>query len=161
MERGHDAEAIGVAASRLFASGAVGDAQLRATARVGLALPVLTPDGTLNSWFVPLTVGEILAAFMQILPDGTLMRFSSFQRRAGDLEGCPASADWLDTARIAQRAQAERRAHERAGEPFLTFDRNPDRLVWSVPFTDAGGVTRHVHVVGTSVYAPTQSGGVG
>lgn len=154
MARGHDAGAIGVAASRLFDSGAVGDAQLRIAGRVGRALPVLAPGGAVHSWFVPITVGEMLAAFLQLLPDGTLMRFSSFQTR-------PEAADWLDAARIRRRAQAECRAGEIAGEPLLTYDRSPDRLVWSVPLIDSRGGTRLVHIAGTQVFAPPPSGGVG
>jgi len=160
MARGHDVESIGVAAAQLLASGAVGDPQLRVAARVGVALPVMRPEGTQHSWFVPLTVGESLVAFMQILADGTLLRFSSFQRRPGDPGGCPPAADWLDAANIRRRAQAQR-IDSKAGEPVLTFDKNPDRLVWCVPLTDAHGKTRQIYVAGTTIYEPTPSGGIG
>ena len=160
MARGHDAESIGVAAAQLLASGAVGDPQLRVAARVGAALPVMQPDGTQHSWFVPLTVGENLVAFMQILVDGTFMRFSSFQRRPGDLGGCPRAADWLDAANIRRRAQAQR-VGAQAGEPVLTFDKVPDRIVWSVPLTDARGKTRPIYVAGTTIYEPTPTSGIG
>ena len=160
MARGHDAESIGVAASQLLSSGAVGDPQLRFAARVGMALPVMRPDGAQHSWFVPLTVGDRLAAFLQILIDGTLMRFSSFQRRPGDLGSCPLAADWVDARHIRRHAQAQRPGSQ-AGEPVLTFDGNPDRLAWSVPLKNAKGETREVFVAGDTVYEPARGGGIG
>ena len=160
MARSPDAESIGLAASRLLGSGAVGDPQLRIAARVGLALPVMGPDGTQHSWFVPVTIGERLAAFLQILVDGTLMRFSSFQRRPGDLDSCPPAADWLDAQRIRQRAQAQRPGSQ-ASDPVLTFDGNPDRLAWLVRLVNPGGETREIHVAGSAVYERTPTGGIG
>jgi len=160
MVRGPDAESIGVAATHLLASGAVGDPLLRVAARVGVALPVMRPEGPQHSWFVPLTVGERLAAFLQILTDGTLMRFSSFQRRPGDLDSCPLAADWLDAPCICQRAQALRPGRQ-AGEPVLTFDGNPDRLAWLVRLTNPSGETHEVYVAGSAVYERAPAGGVG
>jgi hypothetical protein len=145
-------------ARQLLTAGAVGDESLRRSATVLPALPVLAPDGTLHSWFVPITMRDRLAAFFQLLPDGTLMRFSSFQRRPGEFTDCPFAADWLDLYRIKARAEVQRRMDETAGEPFLTYDRSPDRLVWAVPLTQAGGEVRHVYVVGETVYAPPPEG---
>jgi hypothetical protein len=142
------------AARQLLAGRAVGDEPLRRSATVRRALPVRTPGGRMHSWCVPLTVKDRLAAIFQLLPGGTLMRFSAFYRRPGEFDACPPAADWLDTGRIQARAAAQRRKDEKAGEPFLTFDRSPDRLVWAVPVTDARGQVRLLYVAGESVYAP-------
>jgi hypothetical protein len=159
MPRGDGAEAILIAARRLLAGGAVGDPSLR-EANVGSPLPVRARGGELHSWFVPIVFGESLAAFLQLMPDATLMRFSSFQRRPGSREGLPAAADWLDATRIRERARGAARAGESAGEPMLTFDRNPDRLVWSVPLTSSSGA-RELLVAGEVVYEPPPAGTFG
>jgi hypothetical protein len=151
---GDDAAGIGEAARQLLASGSVGDEPLRLSATVGSAVSVLNPGGGLHSWFVPVTVGDRLAAFFQFLPDGTLMRFSSFQRRPGELDDCPPVADWLDPDRIRARAEVQRRTDETTGEPFLSYDRTPDRLVWAVPLSDDRGDVRLLYVAGETVYAP-------
>jgi hypothetical protein len=157
----HDGAGISQVAQKLLTSGGVGDEALRRSAAVLPALPVLGPGGGLHSWFVPVTVGDRLAAFFQFLPDGAFMRFSSFQRRPGDLAGCPAADDWLDSGRIQARAEVQRQADETSGEPFLTYDRTPDRLVWAVPLTQAGGQARLIYVAGETVYTPPPGGTFG
>jgi hypothetical protein len=142
------------AARQLLASSEMGDDLLRRSATVGRALPVVAPGGELHSWFVPVAVGDRLAAFFQFLPDGVLMRFSAFPHQPGGFEGCPPSADWLDLARIQARAVVQQRPNESIGKPFLTYDRAPDRLVWAVPFRHARGGERLVYVAGQAVYAP-------
>ena len=148
-----DAENIVQAARQMLARGNVGDEPLQSSATVGRAVPVRGPNRELHSWFVPLTVGDRLAAFFQFLPDQTLMRFSSFQRRPGDCSGCPPVADWLDSERIRKRAATQLQADETIGEPFLSYDRTPDRLVWAVPLSHEGDV-RLVYVIGETVYLP-------
>jgi hypothetical protein len=148
-------------AEDLLRSRTIGDAPVNASGRVESPVAVLTPSGQLHSWFVPVTVGDRLAGFVQFMPDGAFMRFSSFQRRAGDLAGCPVAADWLDSNRIKGRAEALRRPDETSGDPFLTYDKVPDRLAWAVPLTGADGTARLVYVVGETVYesASDESGG--
>ena len=149
------ARGIRAAARRLVASGAVGDDRARRPGAVGTPVPVRAPSGELNSWFVPVAAdGDRLAAFLQLLPDGTLMRFSSFAAP-------PPAADWLDARTILRRARAGQRPGETPGRPFLTYDRNPDRLAWGVIFTDASGAERLVFVAGDTVYSPPAGGGVG
>ena len=140
-------------ARRLLAGGGAGDKSLRSSANVGRALAVRGPNRELHSWFVPLTVGDRLAAFFQFLPDATLLRFSSFQRRPNDCSSCPPVADWLDAERIKSRAESHVGSGETMGEPFLSYDRTPDRLVWAVPFGHEGAA-RLVYVVGDTVYSP-------
>ncbi|HXS02450.1 MAG TPA: hypothetical protein VN724_17900 [Pyrinomonadaceae bacterium] len=148
-----DAENIAHAARQMLAAGSVGDEPLRSSASVGRAIPVRGSNRELHSWFVPLTVGDRLAAFFQFLPDRTLMRFSSFQRRPGDCAGCPAVTDWLDAEQIRKRAATQLQAGETIGEPFLSYDRSPDRLVWAVPLSHERD-ERLVYVVGDTVYSP-------
>jgi hypothetical protein len=148
------AQRIREAARRLIASGAVGDDRARRPGAVGTPLPVRTASGELHSWFVPVATGERLAAFLQLLPDGTLMRFSSFATP-------PPAADWLDAKTVLRRARTGQRPGETPGRPFLTYDRNPDRLAWGVIFTDASGAERLVFVAGETVYPAAAAGGVG
>jgi hypothetical protein len=155
-----DAKRIAAAARRLVAELGLGDAGPRGAGRIGAALPVVSADGERHSWFVPVTVGDRLAGFLQLRPDATLLRFSTFQRRPGDLEGCPAAADWLDPERIRQRAQAQRRSGEAVGEPFLSYDRSPERIAWAVPLVSATG-RRLVYVAGDTVFEPAGGSGLG
>ena len=151
-----DAAEIRQSALQLLVSGSAGDEPLRRAATVGHAFPVLASGSELHSWFVPVTVGDRLVAFFQFLPDGTLMRFSSFQRKPGEYERCPVAADWIDLDRIQTRAAAQRREDESARAPFLTYDRTPDRLVWAVPLANSRGETRLIYVAGEAVYAPPE-----
>lgn len=157
----HNAESIGEAARRLLASRAVGDESLRTSATVGRPIPVLHPNLQLHSWFVPLTIDNRLAAFFQLLRDGTLMRFSSFPTGSDEAPTWPEAADWLDTARIQTRAVRHSRTGETPHQPFLSYDRNPDRLVWAVPFSNERGDERLIFVVGETVYEPPPSGTFG
>jgi hypothetical protein len=149
-----DATAIAKLTRELLQSGAVGDEPLRRAGKIGRPLAVLAPAGEQHSWFVPVVVNDRLVAFAQFALDGTLLRFSSFQRRPGDFENAPLAKDWLDHKRILKRAAAQRKKGEVFGEPFLTYDRTPDRLVWAVPLTDSSGVTRLAYVAGDTVYLP-------
>lgn len=150
-------------AQQLLASGDVGDESLRLSGAVGVALAVVAPDGTHRSWFVPVTVDDRLAAFMQLGIDGQLMRFSSFQRagqRAENYSDCPPAADWLDRKRIQARAAAKRRADETVGEPFLSYDHSPERLAWAVPMESRRG-RRVILVAGDAVYEQSAGKGIG
>lgn len=158
MADDQEADRIRAHAHNLLRDGTIGTALVVASGRIEAPIAVQAPDGRRHSWFVPVTVGNRLAGFFQFLRDGTYMRFSSFQRRPGELAGCPAAADWLDPHRIRARAEAQRRPDETSSEPFLTYDRTPDRLVWAVPFKDARGEVRLVYVAGETVYAPPPEG---
>ena len=149
-----EADQIRAQAQNLLHSGTVGSALVIASGHVETPIAVQGPDSRFHSWLVPVTVGEQLVGFFQFLPDGTFMRFSTFERRGGDLAGCPAYADWLDPNQIQARAEVERQPDETIDQPFLTYDRTPDRIVWAVPFTNARGEVRLVYVVGKTVYVP-------
>lgn len=147
-----DATSITEKARQLLANGSLGDEQLRRSATVGCALPVLAPGGELHSWFVPVTVGDWLVAFFQFLSSGILMRFSSFQRRSGEIDSCPNAEDWLSLEKIQAHAAIQRRKNETIGKPILTYDRTPDKLAWKVPLTNECGEVRYVYVAGETVY---------
>jgi hypothetical protein len=115
-------------------------------------LPVNYPNGKLHSWFVGVTVNCKLAGFLQLLPDLSPLRYSTFQRRPDSLEGCPDSADWLDRARIQSRAAGALGSGESLGEPYLTFDQHPSRLVWAVPVESERDGKREILVAGDFVY---------
>lgn len=89
-------------------------------------IPVVSPDGELDSWFVALTTESGLLGFLQLEPDLTLHRYSAFERPP------PASA-WLDPHAIRERAQAVAAEGDELGEPVLSYRGNRDRLTWRVP----------------------------
>jgi hypothetical protein len=89
-------------------------------------IPVVDPDGDLDSWFVALTKDNELLGFLQLEPELTLHRYSEFEHPQ------PASA-WLDPDAIRERAQAAAAEGDELGEPVLTYRGNRDRLAWRVP----------------------------
>ena len=149
-----DAAAIKALASEHLAHGRFGDDHIRRTATVADPSLVVGPRGEPHSWLVALTTGNRLAAVFQILLDGTVMRFSNFQRRPGDLSGCPSARDWLDPASARDRAATQTHPGDAVDTPVLTFDRSPERLVWAVPVRSPNGDRRTVYVAGNSVYDP-------
>jgi hypothetical protein len=106
----------------------VGDpAALNAT--IEDAIPVETPTGELDSWFVALTADEQLLGFFQLEPDLVLHRYSTFDRP-------PRAADWLDPGAIRVRASTAANDTDRLGEPVLTYLSSRDRLAWRVPIAN-------------------------
>jgi hypothetical protein len=148
------------AAETLIRQGTVGEGLVRERGRVRDPVPVLGPDGEVHSYAVGVVVGEKLAGLLQFLPDGTLMRFASFERGRGSVEEAPDAADWLDPQRIRARAEAHLRPHESTRTPYLTFEANPTRLAWLVPVVSPSGAERQLLVAGTSVFEPS-GGGIG
>ena len=138
--------------AELLARGLFGDPALRSAADVLEPIEVRDPDGVLNSWFCPVTIGDRLAGFAQLLPDLTLMRYSSFERRPGDTTGLPDAASWIDPDAIRSRAAAAARPDEELGDPVLSYDTDPARIAWRVPAIDARGRSRTLFVAGDYVY---------
>jgi hypothetical protein len=150
-----DPAGIKALASAHLAQGRFGDDYVRRSATIADPLTVAGPNGEPHSWLVGLTVGDRLVAWFQMLLDGTVMRYSSFQRRPGDLTGCPPATDWLDPSSARQQATRHAQPGDEVSTPVLTFDRNPDRLVWAVVIKRrAEGTARKVYVAGGSVYEP-------
>lgn len=149
-----DASQIRIQAQKLLRSGKMGNSLVGMSVKIAMPIEVKESDGRLHSWYVAVTAGNYIAGFFQFLPDGNIVRFSTFQRRAGELSGCPEAGDWLDAERIKSRAATMLQPDETIGEPYLTYDRSPDKLVWSVPLKHAGGAIRSVYVAGKTVYLP-------
>jgi hypothetical protein len=125
-------------------------------------VPIQTPDGgKVAGWFVGMAMEDRLVGFLQLAVDLTFRRYSSFQRRPPDLEGCPRRDDWLDPARILDLARAQAAPGERLAEPFLTYDQNPDRLAWAVQATDREGRESTIYVAGEYAYRAGRGGGFG
>lgn len=110
------------------------------TGRVEPPIPVRGPGRELRTWFVPVTEGEVLLGFFELQPDLTLLRYSSFQRHEGSLDGCPTTKSWVDIATIRQRVVEKLRPGERVVDIFLSYDREPSepyrrthRTAWGVP----------------------------
>lgn len=141
------------AAARVLASGLVQTSLARGSGEVLEPVPVHTPDGgEIAGWFIGIAADGRLAGFLQLAADLVFRRYSSFQRRPPSLEGCPEVADWLDQSQILDRARTRATAGEKLAEPFLTYDQNPDRLVWAVGATDPQGRESTIYVAGDFVY---------
>jgi hypothetical protein len=137
---------------KLLAS--VQDSLVRSSGQILEPVAIRHPSGDgLAGWFIGVGSGDRLLGFFQLAPDLTFHRFSSFQRRPGSLEGCPPVADWLDPARIQEKARARAEAGDHLAEPFLSYDRNPDRLAWVVRAVDDQGREKALFVAGDTVYA--------
>jgi hypothetical protein len=92
-------------------------------------IPVKTPTGELDSWFVALTADAQLLGFFQLEPDLVLHRYSTFDRP-------PPAADWLDRAAIRERARTAADDGDQLGGPILSYQRSRDRLAWRVPIAN-------------------------
>ena len=143
-------------ARQLLDRGSFGDQQVRRSATIAEPLLVVGPEREPHSWLVALTIAERLVAVFQFLLDGTVMRYSSYQRRPDDLTHCPLAREWLDADVASAHVRAKARPDEEVDDVWLTFDRNPDRVVWAVRLRGSGG-DRTLFVAGTSIYEPPSS----
>lgn len=139
-------------AAKLFAQGITQDPLIIKRGHLLPALPILTADGEECGWFVPIVVDDRLVAFMQFNEKNEFSRFSTFMRTQGELNNCPLSASWLDSETIQRAANKKLRRDEHPGEPFLTYDNYPDRLVWAVPVVRGDKVRGVIYVAGGFVY---------
>lgn len=152
MPKTREATEILKRARKALRSGESGGVTVLESGEVQQPIPVLKPGGKLHSWFVPVTVGDLLAGFFEFQPDATLMRYSSFQRHEGSLEGCPTAESWIDETAIRRRVENNARPGEKAREQFFTYDRAPSRLSWAVLLESPDGTTRTVHVAGNMMW---------
>jgi hypothetical protein len=146
------------AARKLLQAGVMADAWARKNGEVRSAVPVESPHGELRSWFVPVVYKDRLLGFFELTPEFVAHRYSSFQRREGQLESCPRAADWLDPPTIRRRAASLLHADETAGEPYLSYDTLPSRLAWAVPVTSPARRERIVFVAGEAVFEARRPG---
>lgn len=124
---------------------------------IGAPIPVVHPDGTQRSWFVPLVAGAKLAGFAELLPSLTPLRMSSFHRHGRVDDRAPNVIDWIDTDRIQARAASLARAGEQLSTPVLTYDTEPNRLAWKIVATSPSGESRVLFVAGTAAYVAGRS----
>jgi hypothetical protein len=103
----------------------VGDPSV-GSATIESPIPVVGPDGALDSWFVGFTTDERLLGFLQLEPDLTLHRYSAFERP-------PPASVWLDPDAVRAHARAAVSSEDELGDPVLTYRDSRDRLTWSVP----------------------------
>lgn len=156
MSKDREASKVLKRSRELLLNREFGGLMIRKSGRAEQPIPVFGLKGELHSWFVPVTVGELLAGFFEFQPDLTLMRYSSFQRHEDSLEGCPTTESWIDVNAIQRRVESRRRPGEKIRKPFLTYDKVPSRLAWVVVFESSDGTTRAVYVAGNVVWsAPT------
>jgi hypothetical protein len=141
----HDATAAERRAREYLEHGELAGVRLPVGAKVGHAIPVLDERRSMNSWFVPLLVGESIPAFLQLEPDLSLRRSTQFARAVD-------ARDWLQSEHVRQRAQPLMHSAWRVAEPYLSFDGSPDRIAWRVEATTPAGERRVVYVAGTFAY---------
>ena len=136
----------------LFRQAVLRDAQALGKAKLARPLPVYTPQGKIQSWFVAVTVEDRIAGFFQLSPTLILLRYASFQRRPGSTAGCPPSDTWLSPKQIMAQAAKLLQPGETMEPPLLTYDKNPDRLAWAVNVRAPDGATRVIFVAGEYAY---------
>jgi hypothetical protein len=134
--------------------------ELDPAVEIGAPIPVVHPDGTQRSWFVPLVAGTKLAGFAELLPSLTPLRMSSFQRRGRIDEHAPNVSDWTDLERIRARALSLTREDEQLSPPVLTYDGEPSRLAWKLVATSPSGESRVLFVAGTAAYVAGRTSGL-
>lgn len=106
-------------------------------ARVLRPIAVRTPEGDVESWFVPVALGESLVGYVR----GGRGRpsYSAFGRSQ------PLAA-WTDAEQV--RRLAEQAGLRPGGDPYLGYDGVPARLAWVVPLAEGG----RAHVAGEAVW---------
>lgn len=148
-------------ADRLLSGGHFGDRELRKNGIRSKACPIYAQGKVLHSWIVPIIVDDRFAAFFQFLDNGTLSRFSMFYHIPGNYENCPKFKLWFDSNRILQIANSIRKENEQFGEPYLSYDKSPDRIVWAVPLVSKTGGERLAFIINDIAYEPSAEETIG
>jgi hypothetical protein len=119
--------------------------------------PVLNPDRQQHSWLVGVRVNGRRVGFVQVLLDGTVMRYSMFPL-VPDRMSETSAAELFSPAKARERIAAAAHECQIVDGPFLTYDRNPDRLVWAAVVRTRHGARQLMFAVGDSVYeAPART----
>jgi hypothetical protein len=135
----------------------VGDQLARTRGRLLDPVPLVGPGGSLSGWVVPVQIEGRLLGLIQLDEEDRFRRYASFMRRPGSIADCPMVSDWLDRSTILTRASALVAKGDRLGEPVLSFDRSPDRIVWDVPVVSPTGEgPRRIFVAGSHAYIPSE-----
>lgn len=139
-------------AQGFFDSGITQNEFVQKGGKIENPIPILDPDGKLNSWFVGVVMQSKLVGFMQLSQDLVLMRYSTFQRHPLSIDQCPDVRTWLDRGYILERARTAVAQSDTLEHPFLTYDRSPSRIAWAVRTTDRRGQKKLIFVAGDYVY---------
>lgn len=143
-------DALADDARTLLHQGTLTGAWLRRRGTVATPVPVVDPEGRLESWFVPVVAGEVLAGYFRVAAGE--WSWHAFMRHDDSLTGCPPASLWLDPNAIRERAGALAAPDEAVGAPSLSWDGFPDRLAWAVPLTSPDGATRVILVAGRAMW---------
>jgi hypothetical protein len=139
-------------AAELFSKGIVQSLLVQREGRLAGPIPVHEPEGDISSWFIGVQVGDRLAGFIHLDRRLELLRYSTFQRHPGSLEGCPSARSWIDPQYVLELAMTQIPRGMKAAEPYMTYDQDLSRLTWAVPWTDMTGLVHTVFVAGEFVY---------
>lgn len=157
MTAGADAATIKAIARKYLASAPGIAPRTRRSSVMDDPRPVLRPDRRPHSWLVGVRVDGRPVGFIQMLLDGTVMRYSMFAPVPGSSSETSA-AELLNPTKARERIAAAVHDDHIVDGPFLTFDRNPDRLVWAAVVNTRHGTSRLLFAAGDSVYeAPTRT----
>lgn len=152
---GAELQRVRQSAEQALASGLAGvDSAIRQRGRLLEPVPITAPDGTRAGWLVGFAVGDTLVGLIQLTADTTFHRYASFQRRPTDTQGCPAVRTWFDPATIHSQARSLVGSQAQLAQPVLSFDLNPDRLVWVVAAVQPDGHQTTINVAGEYAYQP-------
>jgi hypothetical protein len=144
--------AVSKRARALFRNGIAQSDDVQRLGKIREPIPILEPDGTINSWFVPVQVRDKLAGFMQLTPDLVLKRYASFWRGEQDFANCPDARSWIDRSWIQERARTIAKPSEHLNEPALAYHKHPTRIAWRIIATDQGDKTSVIYVTGDSAF---------
>ncbi len=148
MFKDRDAAKVFRLAQKLLENGDCIGFTIRMSIHTGKPIPVLHPSGEHHSWFVPVVTSSLLAGFFEFGADLTFMRYSSFQKRASNLTGCPTAAAWIDEHLIQQKIERVKKNNEKIKDFFLSYDGNPSHLAWRGILESDAGTVRSVYVAG-------------
>lgn len=128
------------------------DPLARRSGRLLEPVQILSPEGEPAGWLVPVGLRETLLGFVQLATDMSFHRYSAFGNgRIGDGDH-PTAREWLDAEAITERARELLGEDFELRKPFLSYDRNPDRLAWLVRASDRAGQEVIVFVAGSSAW---------
>ena len=146
-----DLEKIQEKALLLFRTGITQDSLVERLGTVEKAIPIYGPGLNIVSYFVGITVKDKIVGFMQFNLKYRLMRYSTFQRHKGSLEGCPLAKSWLDSNYILSLAKTKISPCRELMTPYLTYDKEITRVVWAVKTRNEH--MRTIYVAGKYVYS--------
>jgi hypothetical protein len=124
--------------------------------KVETPIPIYDLENRIASWFVGITVRDRIVSFLQFDDNLTFMRYSTFLHKNDSVEGCPKSFTWLKPTYIQKLARAKASPDDKLSAPFMTYDKNPSRIVWAVRASDIHGRIKTILVCGTFVYLNSQ-----